>query len=423
MPYGSSLGVTAPTVSVTPGPDYATQVNAYLAALRAVVEAKVTPGGFNMSTDFSFLSGGTYRSATDLFSTRYTVQAAAISAATYPAAVYFAGVSGDLYVNDSAGNQIRITNSGIVNVSASGGITGSGYGTGGVEINWSSGNIAYRMFSGSGTYADVVCDDVILNDGSGNFITIQAPAMASDYSITLPDAIPGSNNTLMTMSNTSPGVVTNTGTPTVTTLATTGAATLNSLAVTAAATVGTTLGVTGTSTVAAVTASGLITANAGVTAGANQHVTVSGTGKFKYGTVTIVLPATSFQPGNEATTYLLSSGTNYRWTHSTGAIVPVYAPVVLPEGARITSIESRHEASGVAGTRTLDLLSISVVDTGTAATNRASATSTTTSAQVTMTATITGTTHTIAAGLAYTLVVGMNQNDYLGLVIIQYDQP
>ncbi len=60
-----------------------------------------------------------------------------------------------------------------------------------------------------------------------------------------------------------------------TTLASSGLSTLNSLVVSTTATI------TGALTGAAATFSGLITANAGVTAGANQHVTVSGTGQYK----------------------------------------------------------------------------------------------------------------------------------------------
>ena len=62
------------------------------------------------------------------------------------------------------------------------------------------------------------------------------------------------------------------------TLGVTGAATLASAAITGAATVGTTLGVTGATTCAAVTASGLITANAGVTLGSAQTLTVPADG-------------------------------------------------------------------------------------------------------------------------------------------------
>lgn len=78
------------------------------------------------------------------------------------------------------------------------------------------------------------------------------------------------------------------------TLAVTGGATVSTtLGVTGAATVGGTLGVTGAITatggINAFTANGLITASAGVTASANQHVTVSGSGELKHGDRTLSL--------------------------------------------------------------------------------------------------------------------------------------
>lgn len=221
MAYGTPLGVDPPIVSVTLGPQYATDVGAMLEALRAVVEAKVTPGGIDMDADLSFLSGGTPHSATDLLTASFEVQAAPLNAVTFPGAIYLAGVNGDAYVNDAAGHQIRLTNGGVVNVSSTGGITGTGYGSGGVEVNWSSGNIAYRFFSGSGTYADVVCDDVRLNDGDTNFVSIVSPALAADYTITLPNAVPATSNTVLTMSTA--GVVAASATPTVTSVTATGA--------------------------------------------------------------------------------------------------------------------------------------------------------------------------------------------------------
>src|SRR5262245_27351826 len=65
----------------------------------------------------------------------------------------------------------------------------------------------------------------------------------------------------------------------------------STLAITGNTTVGGTLGITGNTTVGGTLGvTGLITATAGLTAGSNQHVTVSGTGQFKHGTVTESIP-------------------------------------------------------------------------------------------------------------------------------------
>jgi hypothetical protein len=310
VPYGSALGVTAPTVSVTAGPTYATQVNAFLAALQTVVEAKVTPSGMDMNADLSMLSSGTYSRLKDALGVSFN-NGSLLSATTYPTTLYFSG--GELYANDASSNQVKITNGGAVNVSASGGITGSGYGSSSVEVNWDSGNVAYRMRSGSGanSFADVVCDDVLLNDGSGNYLTIAAPAMAADYTATLPNAVPASNNTLLTMATT--GAITNTGTPTLTSITTTGAGSI-----------GTTLGVTG-----------LITATAGLTAAANQHVTVSGTGRFKHGAMELVIPGCAFHPLDEAINFDYSEAGSITNSSADGTIF--VCPLHFPVGTRVTS--------------------------------------------------------------------------------------
>lgn len=201
MAYGNAISATLPTVSVTAGPTYATQVNAFLQALQQVVEAKVTPSGVDISADLSFLSGSTYYSASNLKAAKFHNESAALSAASYPTSLYFTGTDGNLYVNDGANRQIQITTGGAVNVSTTGGITGSGYGSGSVEVNWDSGNSAYRMRSGAATdnFADVVVDDVLLNDGSGNYVTVASPALSADYTLTLPSAVAGGSGYMVTM--------------------------------------------------------------------------------------------------------------------------------------------------------------------------------------------------------------------------------
>jgi hypothetical protein len=94
------------------------------------------------------------------------------------------------------------------------------------------------------------------------------------------------------------------------------------------------LGVTGLITATAgMTASGLITANSGVTAAANQHIVVSGTGKFKHGTRTLFISGTSFQ-GNVSTSW---ATTNNR-TSMIGVGSNLCAGIPLDIGKRISAI-------------------------------------------------------------------------------------
>lgn len=194
MPYGSPHTATIPVVGVTTGPTFAVQINAAIAEIRATVDAKVTPAGIDINADLSFLSGITRFAATDVERIAFDNKGAPIAAATFPTAVFVSG--GDLFFNDASARQVQITAGGAVNVSTTGGITGAGYGTGGVELNYDSGTNSYRFRSGVGTdsFAAIECDDVILRDGSGNTCRFVAPAMAANYTLTVPAAVPGSTS-------------------------------------------------------------------------------------------------------------------------------------------------------------------------------------------------------------------------------------
>jgi hypothetical protein len=148
----------------------------------------------DISSDLSFKSGVTYSAATNLERCTFENKASVISAATFPTSLYM--VSGELYFNDNSGNQVQVTNEGAVNVSSAGGITGTGYGSSDVEVNWDSGATAYRFRSGPATddFASVYVNDVLLGDGSGNAITLAAPSISGDYTVTLPAAAPASTS-------------------------------------------------------------------------------------------------------------------------------------------------------------------------------------------------------------------------------------
>lgn len=232
MAYGSTHTATIPTVSSTVGPTYASQVNAALAEIHATLDVKVTPAGMDMNANLSFLSGGSYYALTNVERMNLQNKGAAINATTYPVALY--AVSGDLYFNDNSGRQVRVTNGGALNIAATGGITGAGYGSGGVEVNWAVADLAYKLKSGAATYASAWMNDLYLNDGDTNFVRITAQAMAADYALTLPAALPGSTS-LLTLS--SAGAIAASRDPSVDTVTTTGNTTVGgSLAVAGATT-------------------------------------------------------------------------------------------------------------------------------------------------------------------------------------------
>lgn len=311
--YGQSHSSTLPTVSSTVGPTYATQINAAITELRTTVDAKVTPAGIEIDDDVSFFyaNSNVYFGPKDVQYVGFKNETV-----TNNQSPNFLHVkNGELYFNDNAANQVKITNSGVVNIASSGGITGTGYGTGGVEVNWSSGNAAYLLRSGTGTndYADAWVDDVKFNDGSDHFALLGAQSMSADASFALPTAAPAGTSLMLMDSS---GNMSTSLTPTITSLTTTGAV------------------VVGTTT----TSTGLITATAGLTAAANQHVTVSGTGRHKHGNIEEIIPV--IVVGANANVVQSAGVTSYVnfATTTTGADAVIFAVPGLVVGKRVQTL-------------------------------------------------------------------------------------
>jgi hypothetical protein len=312
---GQPITLTIPAVG-TAGTTYASQINTAFGVIETELERKVVPADMNINANLSFLSGGVNYAATDLKYSKFALQSeATITAAGFPMTLFVGSSDGELYFNDNSGRQIQLTTDGTVNVSTSGGInsSGSAYGTSGVEVLWDSGDGEYEMKSGSGTsFADVRLDDVVFYDGSSNYLRMTAGSMASDFTLTLPTALPASTSILL-VDNT--GAMSSTRDPSVATVTTSGNASFG----------GTT------------TSTGLITASAGVTASANQHITVSGTGKFKHGSRKMMIPGLAFQTG----TYPQSLG-----GESSHTVITECPVVGLPSGVNITSVVWYFDVTG-----------------------------------------------------------------------------
>ncbi len=435
---GQPITLTLPTVG-DPFITAAPQVTTALTALEVELERKVTPADMSMSADLSFLVSGTYSRVTNLLASSYKLNAAALSAVTYPRSLYFTGVDGDLYVNDGAGRAVQVTASGALNVASTGAISSTGapaYGSSGVTLRWDGADLEYEMRAGAGAddYADARLDDVLFNDGSGNFIRMGSPALAADYTLNLPNAVSPTNGIIAASTAGAVTTLAFTNTPTVTSLTTTGAATIGgaatvgttlgvtglstlaSLSVTGAAVVGTNITVSGTSTVAAVTASGLITANAGLTAGNNQDVTVSGTGQYKHGSKQRVIPAAAYV--NLSGTLVIDALAN--WGGSATAYVDI--PLPMEVGERIISVAvGVNDASG--GSLTVTLYSHNI-STGAIA-SVVSDTSTGTGWQLVTLSSADGAgmPATVASSVAYFVrVLTADSGDRIGASILTYDR-
>lgn len=222
MAYGDSLGVTLPETLVTPGATAAGMINAAIQACVDRLETQVTVAGMDINADLPMQSGATSYGLIDVHRVSFFDQTSALNAVTYPQSMY--AVGSDLYFNDDAGNQVRLVTAGALDLSSVGGITGAGYGTAGVEVNWDGTNYRFKDGSGAEDYSAIVVDDVLLRDGSGNAIRLAAPAgMSADYTATLPGAVPAANSVLVM---TTTGVISHSTNPAALTLAADGSFTV-----------------------------------------------------------------------------------------------------------------------------------------------------------------------------------------------------
>jgi len=185
MARGDNIATTVPSVgdSETGG---TTDLLTIVTALVAIAETKVTPSEIDMDATLDFNSQAAENVATIEFITQVS------SPGNERLYTKNDGATDELYYQNDSGQEVQITNAGALNVAATGSVTGAGYGSGGVEINWNSAGTEYRMKSGSGAddYANVVTSGIEFRDGSSHAVTFTAQGMSSDYTVTLPAALP-----------------------------------------------------------------------------------------------------------------------------------------------------------------------------------------------------------------------------------------
>lgn len=190
-----NMNMPIPTVGQAPGPTWAQLLDICLDTIDAHTHSsgsgvQITPDGININSDLTFNNTS---NAIDLRTARFKTQTSPIPASgTDLACLYAAGV--DLYYNDAAGNQIRITSGGSV-AGSSGTITGLPSGTASASFQSSSGSFVFQQATSTGANIDVASVAIRYPGSyptpSGNYVQLQAPSsLATGYAITLPAAPP-----------------------------------------------------------------------------------------------------------------------------------------------------------------------------------------------------------------------------------------
>jgi hypothetical protein len=293
----ANMGLTVPTLNGDPGV-WDTGINATINLLdlhdhTSGKGVKVPSAGINVNADLTFAG----YSLTNLRAAVFTAQASFATAKS----LYVKDATGDIYYRDGASNEVRLTASGALNIATTGGITGD-YIAAGAALYYDDANKTYRLLRAAplpNVWARVACGGVDIYElGSGitTRVRLSSPAaLAASYEVVWPDALPADTSLFQI---TSAGVM------------------------------------TFSNTVAkAVTMSELTTFTVGATAAANQHFTVSGTGRYKHGTFTkMISPLLGVTSG---TTF----GSGYIQSSGAGSL---YVPITLDVGERLTAVEFRY---------------------------------------------------------------------------------
>ena len=182
-----NMNMPVPVVSQAPGPAWATAIVDSLGIVDAHTHSlgrgvQITPDGLNLNSDVSFI----LNNAINLRSARFAPQLAVLTAPIDKGSVYVVGA--DLYFNDLAGNQIRMTNNGSVS-GAAGTITGLPSGT--ASANYSAGVFTFQSAISTPAAMAVGPVSIGLNSANSKTVTLIPNAMqASNFTLTFPSALP-----------------------------------------------------------------------------------------------------------------------------------------------------------------------------------------------------------------------------------------
>lgn len=142
---------------------------------------RITPAGLNINAALNYNSNDLYA----VRSVRMDSQGAELATATDVRNLY--SVNGDLYYNNSAGTAVKITDGSTLNAASISGIGGD-YGTGGSSVAWSSSSKFYTFLQASGSYAPMACGaiDIFKNATGSNYVRLDPGTPSGNHVLTLP---------------------------------------------------------------------------------------------------------------------------------------------------------------------------------------------------------------------------------------------
>lgn len=197
MPPTPFMGLTLPTVGITLGPAWATELNAALTQVdshnHTVGQGVPVPtSGISVDADFPFNNFN----AILLRSTNFANQSSPLALVTDIGCLYVSG--GNLWYNNQIGQQVQITQGAGLDASTVGGFGGD-YGTSTASAFYTSVSSTFTFWQASNKSALMDVGPLILHNTSSTAtgITFQAPnPLASSYTLTLPNFLPASTKIL-----------------------------------------------------------------------------------------------------------------------------------------------------------------------------------------------------------------------------------
>lgn len=181
--YGQDPGLSGsiPVPLTTTGPEYAVDVGTILDAILDRWAQAIQTADIDIDNT---LDMNAYR-LSNVSGTLYIDHSASVSGGSFPRMTYFR--DGQFYVNDTAGNEIQITDAGGLNASLLGGIGGD-YTTTSADVSYVNASGSYFFNSAPNTAAQIDVGDVKIKDTTSVFgVILNAPSgMTSDYNVTFP---------------------------------------------------------------------------------------------------------------------------------------------------------------------------------------------------------------------------------------------
>lgn len=192
--FGSDPGLSGsiPKPLITVGPDYAVNVGTILDSVLDRWTQSIGTADIDIDSSLDMNSN----LLTNLSGSSHIDHSSSVDGGLNPRLSYFR--DGEFYINDSSGNEVKITDSGALNASLLGGIGGD-YTTTSADVSYVNASGSYFFTSAPNSAAQIDIGDLRVKRGTNTFgVRFRTTSdLAADYDLTLPAAVPTSTSVVV----------------------------------------------------------------------------------------------------------------------------------------------------------------------------------------------------------------------------------